>query len=74
MYFMVAKFLEDHNIDNMLPSFQQIAMDETIIDDVKMCSEKFETAVFDVVGFPWFACSSHMGNDGFIMSKVTSGW
>jgi streptogramin lyase len=71
---MVAKFLEDHNIDNMLPSFQRIAMDETIIDDVKMCSEKLEAAVFDVVGFLWFTCSSDRPNDGFIVPKVTSGW
>jgi hypothetical protein len=49
-------------------------MDDTIIDDVEMCLEKFETAVFDVVGFLLFACSSDRPNDGFIVPKVTSGW
>jgi hypothetical protein len=71
---MITKFLEDHNIDNMLPSFQRIAMHETIIDDVKMCSEKFKAAAFDVICFPWFACGSDRPDDGFIVAKVSSGW
>jgi hypothetical protein len=49
MYFCVAGFFQDHQIDDIFPTVQGVALAEAIVNDCKMGVEKCDPVAIEII-------------------------